>query len=127
MCKKITLIDFYSLNQTGREMVSYLTNANVEKVINVSVTFDHRKPFEEQAKDIVAKCGLSDQEWKERNIVINPPSSNFMALAVVMEIFKRSGKIVPCVRLRPETNPDGSMRITIHYDVAEIMFEDYNE
>jgi hypothetical protein len=62
------------------------------------------------------QCGLSPAEWQTLPLLVNPPSLNFIAVALLAELHGRCGYFPAHLRLRPVP---GS--VPPRYEVAEVM------
>jgi hypothetical protein len=62
------------------------------------------------------QVGLSPAEWQMLPILVNPPSLNFIAVALLAELHGRCGYFPTHLRLRPV---QGSM--PPQYEVAEVL------
>lgn len=78
--------------------------------------FDLARPFAEQAAALVDDLGLTPEEWQTSPLLVNLPSLNFGAAAVLAELHGRCGYFPPVVRLRPVA---GSL--PPRYEVAEVV------
>ncbi|MCQ3980753.1 MAG: hypothetical protein DPW09_45720, partial [Anaerolineae bacterium] len=85
-------------------------------LIERAAQFDLARPFAEQAVELVDSVGLTPAEWQQSGLVVNLPSLNFGAAAVLAELHGRCGYFPPVVRLRPVA---GSL--PPRYEVAEIV------
>ncbi len=85
-------------------------------LIEQPAQFDLARPFAEQAVELVDSVGLTPAEWQQSGLLVNLPSLNFGAAAVLAELHGRCGYFPPVVRLRPVA---GSL--PPRYEVAEIV------
>jgi hypothetical protein len=65
---------------------------------------------------LVERAGLSPAEWQTLPLLINPPSLNFIAVALLAELHGRCGYFPAVLRLRPV---EGSL--PPQYEVAEVL------
>ena len=96
--------------------IGQLCEADVSRVVGVGTQFDHARGYAEQVAELVAKAGLSPNEWQMERLVIVPPSLAAIACLVVAEIHGRAGYFVPIVRLSPRPNT-----VPPVFDVAEVL------
>ncbi len=81
--------------------VQALTGQPVERVIDVPTQFDPARPFAEQVRALVDSAGLTSAEWQTLPLLINPPSLNAIAVALLAELHGRMGYFPTVIRLRP--------------------------
>jgi hypothetical protein len=62
------------------------------------------------------EAGLSPAEWQTLSLLVNPPSLNFIAVALLAELHGRCGYFPAHLRIRPV---QGS--IPPQYEVAEVL------
>lgn len=83
------------------QQIEALSGKKIGAVKNITVHFDAAKPYPEQITALVDGIGLTPQQWQNEPILLNPPSFNFIAVALLAELHGRMGYFPPCVRLRP--------------------------
>lgn len=93
-----------------------LLGAAAEPVIEVKTQVDTDKPLTPQVVALADAAGLSPEEWQTRPLVVNPPSLNYIAVALLAELHGRMGYFPPVIRLAPI---EGSM--PRRFAVAEII------
>ncbi|MCI0692472.1 CRISPR-associated protein Csx15 [candidate division KSB1 bacterium] len=96
--------------------VEKLSGKKIAGVKTIPVHFDAAKPYAEQIVTLVDNIGLTPQQWQNEPILLNPPSFNFIAIALLAELHGRMGYFPPCLRLRPIA---GS--IPPQFELAEII------
>lgn len=96
--------------------IEALTGQKTRRVINVPVHFDNNQPFLPQLRDLVAQIPLSTEELQTQEILVNPPSLNFITALLLAELHGRMGYFPPIIRLRPISG-----RTPPKYEVAEIL------
>jgi hypothetical protein len=96
--------------------VEKLSGKKITGVKNIPVHFDAAKPYPEQITALVDGIGITPQQWQNEPILLNPPSFNFIAIALLAELHGRMGYFPPCLRLRPIA---GSM--PPQFELAEIL------
>ena len=75
--------------------------ASAEPVVEVKTQVDTDEPLTPQVAALADAAGLSPEEWQTRPIVVNPPSLNYIAVALVAELHGRMGYFPPVIRLAP--------------------------
>jgi hypothetical protein len=96
--------------------VEALTGQKVERVTEVHSQTDPQQPLVPQAIALADQAGLSSAEWQTLPILINPPSLNFIAVALLAELHGRCGYFPAHLRMRPV---QGSL--PSQYEVAEVL------
>lgn len=87
-----------------------------EPVVDVKTQVDTDKPLTPQVAALADTAGLSSEEWQTRPVVVNPPSLNYIAVALLAELHGRMGYFPPVIRLAPI---EGS--VPRRFAVAEII------
>ena len=106
----------HPLTEEQVRQVEEKTNKKIEEVRQISVFFEHDKPYEEQVNNLIEACNLSSKEWQTLPILIVPPSFNFIAVTLLAALHGIMGYFPPVIRLRPVagTTPQ-------RFEVAEII------
>lgn len=113
----IIIINFsHPLTDKHLEQIKTLTGRKIERVIEVNSQVDSQKPLVPQVMELVDRAGLSPAEWQTLPLLINPPSLNFIAVALLAELHGRCGYFPAILRLRPI---EGSL--PPQYEVAEVL------
>ena len=96
--------------------IEQLTGQRLERVIDLPVHFESWKPFLPQLKRLVDSIPLSSEEMQTKDILVNPPSFNYVAALLLAELHGRMGYFPAILRLRPipESLPP-------RHEVAEIL------
>jgi len=81
--------------------IEEITGNAVELVKDISVSFDHNRPFADQTSHLADLCGLTPTQWQSEPIILIPPSLNFITAVLLAELHGRMGFFPPIVRLRP--------------------------
>lgn len=111
------LLNFsHPLTDLQREQIEALAGQPIEREINVSVQFDHQQPFAPQLDALLARAGLTADDWQTQSILINPPSLNFITALLLADLHGRMGYFPPCLRLRPVKDA-----LPPRFEVAEIL------
>ncbi len=98
-----------------REIAALLGEA-VERVVEVASQVDVQQPLAPQAAALADACGLTLTEWQTLPLLVNPPSLNFLALALLAELHGRCGYFPAHLRLRPVQRASPP-----RYEVAEVL------
>lgn len=106
----------HPITEEQRAQIEALTGQSIEQVVDIPSQIDVQKPIAPQVTAMADAAGLSPREWQTRPILINPPSLNFSAVALLAELHGRMGYFPPVVRLRPV---QGS--VPPRFEVAEIV------
>jgi hypothetical protein len=103
---------------TGEQLgqIEAFTGRRPERVIEVSSQIDPDGPLAPQIAKLADACCLSACAWQTLSILVNPPSLNFSAAALIAELHGRMGHFPTIVRLRPV--PDSA---PLHFEVGEII------
>lgn len=96
--------------------VETLTGAPIARVIQAQSQFEAGQPFAPQAQALVARVGLTPEEWQTLPLLLNLPSLSSIAALVLAEIHGRAGYFPAVLRLRPV--PES---VPPQWDVAEIV------
>ena len=111
------LLNFsHPLTPAHLAQVKALTVRPVERVVEVHSQVDPQQPLAPQAAALADQCGLTPAEWQSAPLLANPPSLNFVAVALLAELHGRCGYFPAHLRLRPIA---GSL--PPQYEVAEIL------
>jgi hypothetical protein len=90
----------------------------IERVIDVPrfAQIDATQPIEPQIATLIDRAALTPAEWQTTPLIINPPSLNYSALALIAALHGRMGYFPACVRLRPVPNA-----LPPQFEVAEVL------
>jgi len=111
------LLNFsHPLTPDQLQQIETLTGQKVERVVEVHSQIDPQEPLVPQVAALADQAGLSPAEWQTLPLVVNPPSLNFIAVALLAELHGRCGYFPAHLRLRPV---QGS--IPPQYEVAEVL------
>ncbi|MBW2030611.1 MAG: hypothetical protein JRJ31_16230 [Deltaproteobacteria bacterium] len=98
------------------QQVETLTGQEVEQVIEINSHIHPQGDILPQVVRMADECALSPAEWQTLPLLVNPPSLNFVAVALLAELHGRCGYFPAHLRLRPVS---GAM--PPRYEVAEIL------
>ena len=116
------LLNFaHPLTEEHLAQIERLTGQKIERVIVIDSQIDTQKPLAPQIAAMADKAGLTPEEWQTLPILVNPPSLNFSAVALIAELHGRMGYFPPCIRMRPVVGPDGQRVVPPRFEVAEIL------
>lgn len=96
--------------------IERLTGCAVERVITVATCLDLAQPLGPQVAALADACGLSPTEWQTLPLLVNPPSLNSIAVALLAELHGRCGYFPAHLCLRPV--PDSVPR---RFEVAQVL------
>ncbi len=106
----------HPLTAEQQAQVEALVGAKISEVKQIKAQLNQVEPLLPQIVALVDAAGLSGEEWSSRALVVNPPSLNFVAIALLAELHGRMGYFPACLRLRPI---EGS--VPPRYEVAEVV------
>ncbi len=111
------LLNFaHPLTSEHLHQIEALTGQVVERVIEVNSQIDPQQPLVPQVVVLADRVELSPAEWQTLPLLVNPPSLNFIAVALLAELHGRCGYFPAHLRLRPV---QGSL--PSRYEVAEVL------
>lgn len=93
-----------------------LMGEKIAEVKQIKVHLDQAEPLLPQVVALAEAAKLTNEEWSGRPLLINPPSLNFVAVALLAELHGRMGYFPTCLRMRPV---EGST--PPRFEVAEIL------
>ncbi|RME79195.1 MAG: hypothetical protein D6784_01100 [Chloroflexi bacterium] len=96
--------------------VEVLTGQKIERVVEIPSQIDPQQPLVPQVTALADEAGLSPAEWQTLPLLVNPPSLNFIAVVLLVELHGRCGYFPPHLRMRPVQGA-----IPPRYEVAEIL------
>ena len=111
------LLNFaHPLTPDHLRQVEALIGREVERVIEIHSQIDPQQPLVPQVVALADQAGLSPTEWQTLPLLINPPSLNYIAVALLAELHGRCGYFPTHLRLRPREGnaPTG-------WEVAEVL------
>lgn len=111
------LLNFsHPLTPDHLQQIEALTGQKAERVIEVHSQIGAQQPLVPQVVALADECALSPTEWQTLPILVNPPSLNFIAVALLAELHGRMGYFPTCIRLRPVEG-----NLPPQYEVAEVL------
>ena len=111
------LLNFsHPLTRDHLARVEALAGQKVERVVEVHSQIDAQQPLVPQVVALADQAGLSPAEWQTLPLLVNPPSLNFIAVALLAELHGRCGYLPAHLRMRPV---HGSL--PPQYEVAEVL------
>ena len=81
--------------------VETLADQRIERVLEIPSQIDVLQPLTPQVVALADACQFTPEEWQTLPFLLNPPSLNYIALALLAEIHGRCGYFPTMVRLRP--------------------------
>jgi hypothetical protein len=111
------LLNFsHPLTPDHLRQIEALTGGPIERVIEVYCQIDPQQPLAPQVIALVDQTGSSPAEWQTLPLLVNPPSLNFIAVALLAELHGRCGYFPAHLRLRPVQG-----NLPPQYEVAEVL------
>ena len=111
------LLNFaHPLTDAQLAKIEELAGKKISGVINIDSQIDTAKPIEEQVAAMLDRTGLTSQDWQTKPLLINLPSLNFSAAAMLAQLHGRMGYFPSILRLRPVTEG-----IAPRFEAAEII------
>lgn len=96
--------------------IEQLVGVPIKEIKQIKVHLDQAEPLLPQVTVLANAAELTNEEWSGTPLLINPPSLNFVAVALIAELHGRMGYFPACLRLRPV---EGS--VPPRYEVAEVL------
>jgi len=93
-----------------------LVGAKITDIKQINVHLNQAESLVSQVTALANAAELTNEEWSGTPLLVNPPSLNFVAVALIAELHGRMGYFPACLRLRPI---EGS--VPPRYEVAEIL------
>jgi len=81
--------------------VARLAGQPIARVIDIPSQLDLQQPLAPQVVALADAAGLSPQQWQTEPLLVNLPSLNYSAAALLAELHGRMGYFPPVLRLRP--------------------------
>lgn len=96
--------------------IEALAGEKITGVTEISSQIDHESPIEQQIETMLEQIELNPREWQAKPLLVNLPSLNYSAAALLAQLHGRIGFFPPALRLRPNTEG-----VTPHFEIAEII------
>jgi len=96
--------------------VEALAGKKIARVVEAHSQIDPQQPLAPQVVALADETGLTPLEWQSEELLINPPSLNFVAVALLAEVHGRCGYFPAMLRMRPVPNSTPP-----RYEAAEII------
>ncbi len=106
----------HPLTDEQRAQIEALIGERITEVKHIKVHINQAEPLLPQVVALADEAGLTGEEWSGRALLVNPPSLNSVAVALLAELHGRMGYFPACLRMRPV---EGS--IPPRYEVAEVL------
>ncbi len=90
----------HPLTEAHLRQIEALTGQKVEWVVEINSQIDPQQLLVPQVVAMADRCGLSPAEWQTLPLLVNPPSLNFIAVALLAELHGRCGYFPAHLRLR---------------------------
>ncbi|MCX7681272.1 MAG: CRISPR-associated protein Csx15 [Anaerolineae bacterium] len=111
------LLNFsHPLTPDHLRQIEALAGQKIERVVEIHSQIDPQQPLAPQVVALADATGLSPAEWQSASLLINPPSLNFIAVALTAELHGRCGYFPAMLRTRPVPGV-----VPPRYEVAEIV------
>ena len=91
----------HPLTEAQLAKIEELAGENITEVIDIDSQIDPAKPIEQQVEAMLDRTGLTSQDWQTRPLLINLPSLNYSAAAMLAQLHGRTGYFPSILRLRP--------------------------
>lgn len=85
---------------TQLQQIEALTGQKIDRLIDIPTQIDPQQPLVPQVVALADAAGLSPTEWQTLPLLVNPPSLNFIAVALLAELHGRCGYFPAHLRLR---------------------------
>jgi len=96
--------------------IASLTGQPIDRVVDLNSQIDTGQPLTPQIITLMDSAGLTPRQWQTEAILVNLPSLNFSAAALLAELHGHMGYFPPVVRLRPVKGA-----VPPRFEVAEIL------
>ncbi|GIV91195.1 MAG: hypothetical protein KatS3mg055_3713 [Chloroflexus sp.] len=106
----------HPITTAQQEQIVALTGQSIAQLIDINSQIDQQQPLEPQIIALADAAGLTPQQWQSEEILVNLPSLNFSAAALLAELHGRMGYFPPVLRLRPIAGA-----LPPRFEVAEIL------
>ena len=110
------LINFaHPITDEQRAQIEEKVGERIADIRDVPIHFDLHALFIPQVHKMLDQVGLSAAEWQEKELLINLPSFNVIAAALLADLHGRMGHFPAVLLIRPVDGPYPK------YEVSEII------
>jgi len=106
----------HPLTESQLAKIKDLTRTDIDQVIEIPVQFDNQLAFKPQLEVLMQTLPLTASDFQTQEMLVNPPSLNFITAVLIAELHGRMGYFPALIRLRMV---EGSLPPV--FEVAEIM------
>lgn len=106
----------HPLTADQRAELETLAEEAIGRVNDVSVDFDDQRPFADQVVGLIARSGLTAEEWQTLPIVVNLPAYGPIDAVLLAYLHGMCGHFPTMLRLRP-----GSGTPAPRFELAELV------
>lgn len=106
----------HPISETQLAGIETLAGNKITGVTNISSQIDPGKPIEQQIETMLDEIKLTPNDWQTKPFLINLPSLNYSAAALLAQLHGRMGYFPTILRLQPNTGG-----VTPFFEVAEIL------
>lgn len=111
------LLNFsHPLPPAQRTRLEEIVAQEISRVIEIKTQVETASELAPQIVALAEACALSPNEWQTEQILVLPPSLNFVAVALYAELHGRMGYFPAMVRTRPIPNA-----LPPQYEIAEVV------
>lgn len=111
------LLNFsHPLPPAQRTRLEEIVAQEISRVIEIKTQVETASELAPQIRALADACALSPNEWQTEQILVLPPSLNFVAVALYAELHGRMGYFPAMVRTRPVPNA-----LPPQYEIAEVV------
>ena len=96
--------------------IEQLVGTHITEIKQINVHLNQAESLIPRVTALADAAELTNEEWSGAPLLVNPPSLNFVAVALIAELHGRMGYFPSCLRLRPV---EGS--VPPRYEVAEVL------
>lgn len=106
----------HPLTDDQLQEIQSLVGVKITAVLEIPSQISTETPLAPQIEKMLDSTGFTSQEWQTDTLLINLPSLNYSAAAVLAQLHGRMGYFPPVLHLRPLT-----AEIPLRYTVFEIL------
>lgn len=113
----LILLNFaHPLTEPQLAQVQTIAGKKIDRLIEIPTQTDPQQPLASQGGALADRGNFPPPEWQNVPPLVNPPSLNYLAVALAAEMHRRCGYFPAMLRLRPI--PNG---LPPQFEVAEII------